>query len=144
MCCARTRQEPLTEDIRFIGRFRVEFGILSSAFDFLTFATLLGFFRATPDLFRTGWFVESLLTELVIAVVVRTRRPFYRSLPGTVLFWSTVAVIVLTLAIPFLPFVAILGFVPLPPALLTTLCAITLMYVAATELTQKWFYRRTV
>ena len=69
----------------------VTFGLLSSVFDLLTFAVLLGVFRATPETFRTGWFVESLLTELVIALVVRTRRPFFRSRPGRLLLvrrWS--------------------------------------------------------
>src|SRR3954466_12757332 len=60
-------------NMRFIGRFMVEFGLLSSAFDMLTFGALLALFHATPDLFRTGWFVESLLTELVIRMVVRTQ-----------------------------------------------------------------------
>jgi len=64
---------PRRWDLRFIGRFMVEFGILSSVFDLLTFAILLTAFRASPEMFRTGWFVESLLTELVIALVVRTR-----------------------------------------------------------------------
>ena len=58
------------------------FGFVSVVFDFLTFGVLQIVFVATPELFRTGWFVESLLTELVIAVVVRTRRPFFRSRPG--------------------------------------------------------------
>ena len=73
---------PQRWNMRFIGRFMLEFGAVSSVFDFLTFGALLLVFRAAPDLFRTGWFVESLLTELVIALVVRTRRPFFRSRPG--------------------------------------------------------------
>src|SRR5262249_36591271 len=72
---------PRRWDIRFIGRFMVEFGVLSSAYDLITFVILLTVFHATPEIFRTGWFVESLLTELLIALVVRTRRPFYRSRP---------------------------------------------------------------
>ena len=83
-------ERPQRWDMRFIGRFMVEFGVVSSVFDFLTFGVLLVVFRAAPELFRTGWFVESLLTELVIALVVRTRRPFFRSRPGTLLLWSTV------------------------------------------------------
>ena len=134
---------PRRWDIRFIGRFMVEFGFLSSAFDLLTFAMLLGLFRATTDTFRTAWFVESLLTELVVALVVRTRRRFYRSRPGTVLLWSTVVLAGLTFAIPYLPFMALLGFVPLPVSLLGMLAAITLLYMAATEIGKEWFYRRT-
>ncbi|HSB55180.1 MAG TPA: magnesium-translocating P-type ATPase, partial [Gemmatimonadales bacterium] len=76
---------PRRWDIRMIGRFMVQFGLLSAAFDFLTFGLLLRVFHALATEFRTAWFIESLLTELVIALVVRTRRPFYRSRPGRVL-----------------------------------------------------------
>ena len=72
--------------------------------------------RTPASSFRTAWFVESLLTELVIALVVRTRRTFFRSRPGAVLLYSTLALIALTFAIPYLPFVGVLGFVPLPRA----------------------------
>jgi Mg2+-importing ATPase len=135
---------PRRWDIRFIGRFMMEFGLLSSAFDFLTFGALLGIFHATTDTFRTTWFVESLLTELVIALVVRTRRPLFRSRPGTVLLVSTVVLIVLTFAIPYLPAADVLGFVPLPGALFATLVVITGLYVVAAELTKRWFYRSLV
>ena len=70
---------------------------------------LLVVFQAHPALFRTGWFVESLLTELLIALIVRTRRPFFRSRPGTVLLWSSLVLIGLTFAIPYLPFPPVLG-----------------------------------
>ncbi len=132
---------PRRWDMRFIGRFMVEFGVVSSLFDLLTFGILLGVFEADLATFRTGWFVESLLTELVIALVVRTRRPFYASKPGRFLLWSTVALALVTLIIPILPFAGVLGFVPLPPALVATLIGITCLYVAATEGTKRWFYR---
>jgi P-type Mg2+ transporter len=137
-------QRPERWSTPFIGRFMIEFGILSSVFDFLTFGVLLGPFHASVELFRTGWFVESLLTELVIALVVRTRRPFFRSRPGRLLLWSTVAVMALALVIPLLPFDYTLGFVPLPPSLVLVLCAITGLYVAATEMTKRWFFRSGV
>jgi Mg2+-importing ATPase len=132
---------PQRWNMRFIGRFMVEFGAVSSLFDFLTFGALLLVFRAAPAVFRTGWFVESLLTELAIALVVRTRRPFFRSRPGRVLLWSTVAVIALTFAIPYLPFIGVFGFVPLPAVLIVTVLAITALYVVATEITKRRFYR---
>jgi Mg2+-importing ATPase len=134
---------PKRWDTRFIGRYMIEFGTLSSAFDFVTFGALLMVFRATPEVFRTGWFVESLLTELVVALVIRTQRPFYRSRPGALLLASTVAVIALALATPYLTFARVFGFVPLPPGLLATLVAITMLYVLATELQKRWFYRRS-
>jgi Mg2+-importing ATPase len=132
---------PQRWNMRFIGRFMLEFGALSSVFDFLTFGALLLVFRAPPELFRTGWFVESLLTELVVALVVRTRRPFFRSRPGRLLLWSTVALVALTIAIPYLPFIGVFGFVPLPATLLVTVTAVTALYVAATEVMKKRFYR---
>jgi Mg2+-importing ATPase len=129
-------------DMRFIGRFMVQFGALSSLFDFLTFATLLVLFAAPPELFRTGWFVESLLTELVIALVIRTRRPFFRSRPGRFLLVSTMILVVATFAIPFVPGADILGFVPVPASLLFVLAAIAGLYVLAIELVKHRFYRR--
>lgn len=132
---------PRRWDMRFIGRFMLEFGAVSSAFDFLTFGVLLAIFHATPAMFRTGWFVESLLTELVIALVVRTRRPFFRSRPGNVLLWSTAALIPSAFVIPYLPFAGLFEFVPLPGTLVATISAITMLYVGATEVTKRWFYR---
>ncbi|MBN8233317.1 magnesium-translocating P-type ATPase [Corallococcus macrosporus] len=135
-------ERPRRWNMRFLSRFMVTFGLVSAVFDFLTFAALRWLFHAGPALFRTGWFVESLLTELVVALVVRTRRPFWRSRPGTLLFASTCAVIALTFLIPFLPFAGVLGFVRPPGALLWGVVAITGLYVAATELTKHAFYRR--
>lgn len=133
---------PRRWNMRFIGRYMVEFGALSSVFDFLTFWALLVVFAAGPALFRTGWFVESLLTELVIALVVRTRRPAFRSRPGALLLWSTVGLVAVTLTIPYLPGVTLFGFVPLPAQLLGMVLMITALYVVATELGKVWFYRR--
>jgi Mg2+-importing ATPase len=119
----------------------VQFGVLSAAFDFMTFALLLGVFHAGASVFRTGWFVESLLTELAIALVVRTRRPFYRSRPGTTLWVTTAALVPLAVAIPYLPLVDVLEFVPLPAAIMTMIAAITIAYVLATEVLKRLFYR---
>jgi Mg2+-importing ATPase len=133
---------PQRWDIRFIGRYMLAFGTLSSVFDFLTFGALLGLFHASPELFRTSWFVESLLTELVVALVMRTRRPFFLSRPGKLLLISTVALVPVALAIPYAPFARVFGFVPLPAVLVVTVAAITVLYVVATEFQKKWFYRR--
>jgi Mg2+-importing ATPase len=132
---------PRRWNTRFIGRFMIEFGLLSSLFDLLTFGVLLWIFHTSVEAFRTAWFVESLLTELVIALVVRTRRPFFRSRPGNVLLVATLGLIALTPTIPYLPFVGTLGFVPLPLTLTATLLAITGCYVLAAEATKLWFYR---
>ena len=120
----------------------VVFGLLSSVFDLLTFGVLLWAFQAAAEEFRTGWFIESLLTELVIALVVRTRGPFWRSRPGRLLLGSTAIVIALTLALPYLPFADIFGLVSLPASLMIAMIGLTLAYVVAAEFTKKYFYLR--
>jgi Mg2+-importing ATPase len=132
---------PRRWDMRFIGRFMLEFGLLSSAFDALTFVTLIFGFGASVTEFRTGWFVESLFTELVIALVVRTRRPAWRSRPGTVLVWTTVGVAALAFAVPYLPVAGVLGFAAPQPMMMVAVVAITAGYVVASELMKSWFYR---
>ena len=132
---------PRRWNIQSLGRSMIGFGVLSAGFDFLTFALLLGLYRASENTFRTGWFVESLLTELVIALIMRTQRPFFRSRPGTVLWASTVALIVVAFAIPYLPFMGLFGFAPLPGSLIAMVAGITVLYVAATELVKREFVR---
>ena len=134
--------KPRRWDNRFISRYMVLFGLVSSLFDFLTFGILLYVFSASENEFRTGWFIESLLTELVIALVVRTRRLCYRSRPGKLLLWSTITVIAVTLILPYLPFHSLLGFVPLPAGLMATLIGLTLLYVCVVEIAKKYFYSR--
>jgi Mg2+-importing ATPase len=134
-------RRPRAWDLGEILRFTLVMGSVSSAFDLLTFTVLLTVFHADPDSFRTAWFIESLLTELVIALVVRTRRRFYQSKPGGVLLWSTVALAALTYSIPFLPFSSILGFVPISLPMLAAITAITALYVLAAEIAKRWFYR---
>ena len=134
--------KPRRWDTVFIRNYMVRFGLISSLFDMLTFGALLWLFRASPEEFRTGWFLESLLTELVIALVVRTRRPFYRSRPGNLLLVSSVAVIMLALVLPYLPFSSIFGFVPLPAPLIAAMIGLTAAYVVVVELAKKSFYGR--
>lgn len=131
---------PRRWDMRFIGRFMLQFGLLSSVFDFLTFGSLL-LFHARPELFRSAWFVESLLTEILVALLIRTRRPFFMSRPGKFVLVSTVGVALLAIAVPYLPLADRLGFVPLPGMVLGTLLTITLLYALAVELNKARFYR---
>ena len=133
---------PRQWDTVFIRDYMVTFGLISSVFDMLTFGLLLWVFQAAPPEFRTGWFVESLLTELLVALVVRTRRPFYRSRPATSLMVITGVVVCVALALPYLPLADLLGFVPLPAHLLGSLVAVSLAYGITVEWGKHWFYRR--
>lgn len=135
-------EKPRRWDTRFIRDFMVLFGLVSSIFDFLTFGVLLYIFHASPQEFRTGWFIESLLTELVIALVVRTRHLFFRSRPGKLLLASTVAVVAITLVLPYLPVSSWFGFIPLPAPFMLTMIGLTGLYVVVTEVAKKVFYSR--
>ncbi|MCU0855123.1 MAG: magnesium-translocating P-type ATPase [Rhodobacteraceae bacterium] len=133
---------PQRWNVRDIRRFMIVFGLISSVFDLLTFGLLLHVFRAGEAAFQTSWFVISLLTELAVVLVLRTRRPFFRSRPSPLLLWSTLAVSAATLAIPFLggPS-AIFGFVPLSASAMVAVLAIVAGYITATEIAKPWFYR---
>jgi len=129
-------------DIGYVRRFMVAFGLVSSLFDVVTFGFLLLVAGATERIFQTGWFLESLITELAIVMIVRTRKPFWKSRPSRLLAWLTLAVAVLAFAIPYLPGAGWFGFVPLPVPVMVGLIAITLAYLAASEATKHWFFAR--
>lgn len=133
-------RRPRHWDIRFVRRFMISFGLVSSLFDFATFAFLLFFAHATEAAFQTAWFVESLLTELAIVLIVRTHRAFWASRPSPLLAWLTLAVGIIAIMIPYLPFAAWFGFVPLPLPVLAGLVAITALYLLASEATKRWFF----
>jgi Mg2+-importing ATPase len=125
----------------FLRRFMIVFGLLSSVFDFLTFAALLWVFRASPELFRTGWFVESVLSAAVIVFAVRTRRPSWRSRPSRVIAAITLAVALVAVALPYSPLARPLAFVPLPLSFLGFVGGVIAVYFLSAELTKRIFYR---
>lgn len=134
-------ERPRRWDIGFIRRFMIVFGAISSAFDFVTFGVLLLGLHAKEAELRTGWFVESVVSSALIVLVVRTRRPFYRSRPGRPLLIATLVVVGLTLLLPYSPLAPLLGFVPLPFVFLVVLGPICLLYVVAAEAAKSVFYR---
>jgi Mg2+-importing ATPase len=107
-------ERPRRWNIRFIRDFMIVFGVVSSIFDFLTFAALVFILKATPEVFRTGWFVESVMTEVLIILVMRTWKPFYTSLPSGPLLSAMIIVLLITLALPYSPLSDLLGLTPLP------------------------------
>jgi len=135
-------RKPRHWDIGFVRRFMVTFGLVSSAFDFVTFAFLLLVAGATAQIFQTAWFVESLITELAIVLIVRTRKAFWRSRPSALLSWLTLAVALFALAIPYLSGADWFGFAPLPIPVVGGLLIITLAYLAASEAAKHWFFTR--
>jgi Mg2+-importing ATPase len=130
-------------DVAVIRRFMLVFGPLSSAFDYLAFAVLLWILRETPTLFRTGWFVESILSAILAVLSLRTRLPCLRSRPAPALLAATAGVGVVTITLPYLPVAGTFGFAPLPFPVLLAMVAIGVAYFVAAEAVKPWFYRHT-
>jgi Mg2+-importing ATPase len=135
-------ERPQRWNVAFIRRFMVLFGLVSALYDGLTFAVLLWGLRAGPAEFRTGWFVESVVSAALIVLVVRTRRPLLQSRPSRLLLLATLLVVAGTVALPYTPMAGLLGFVPLPQRFLAILALIVLGYGASAELAKRWFYRK--
>jgi len=138
-------ERPKRWDIVFIRNFMLFFGPISSLFDFLTFFIMLTVFGASgnPALFQTGWFLESLCTQTLIVLVIRTRRtPFYRSRPSRLLLLTTAGIVSFALALPFTPLGEIFRFVRPPPLFFPILAGIVGAYMALTDALKKSFYAR--
>lgn len=132
---------PRRWDTQTIRRFMVTFGLVSSVFDYLTFGVLLlGHVPAT--MFRTAWFIESVLSEVGVLLVIRTRRTFLRSRPGTMLGGLSILVGVTTVILPFSPFASLLGFAPLPASLLGIVVGIVGVYIFTSEVTKRLMMQR--
>lgn len=134
-------EKPERWDLGFVRRFMIIFGLLSSFFDFATFSALVHL-GADAKTFRTGWFLESVFSATFVVLVIRTRLPFFQSLPSRALLGSTVLVWLLVLTLVYSRSAEPLGFTRLPLQTLVVLGAIVFMYVLAAELAKKWFYRR--
>jgi Mg2+-importing ATPase len=135
-------ERPRRWDVGFIRDFMVTFGLVSSVFDYLTFGTLLLVLHAPVGQFRTSWFLESVLTELLILLVIRTRRPFFKSRPGNYLLIAALIVAGVTVVLPYSPLSELLGFTSLPISLLLVLGGIAVLYIATSEMAKKIFYKR--
>jgi len=133
--------QPRRWSIGFIRNFMVTFGLLSSLFDFLTFGALLFLLHATVDQFRTGWFIESVVSASFVVLIIRTRRPFFSSRPSTSLIVVTILVGLFTFILPFSPISELFGFTKLPAYFLVIIAVIVGIYIAAAELVKKIFYR---
>jgi Mg2+-importing ATPase len=135
-------ERPRRWDIHFIRNFMITFGILSSVFDFLTFGVLLFILRATTEQFRTGWFLESVISASLVVLVIRTRGPFFKSTPGKYLSIATLLVAGATLIYPFTPVGRIFEFGPLPVSFFLWMGIIVGFYILSAEVAKRTFYKR--
>ena len=132
---------PVKWDVKLIERFMLVFGPVSSIFDFLTFYALLYLFSAGEVLFQTGWFIESMTTQILVVFCIRTRRRFYRSRPCDFLVGMTLAAVAVAVVLPLLSLGRWFGFVMPPPLFFVFLTGATLAYLALVEVTKVIFYR---
>jgi len=125
----------------FIRNFMLAIGPISSLFDFLTFYLLIHLIHADEALFHTGWFVESIATQVLVIFVIRTRRNPLRSRPNRWLVLSSLGVVACAIALPFTPLAPYLGFVPLPLGYFALLAVLLATYLVMVEGAKQWFYR---
>jgi Mg2+-importing ATPase len=139
---AETLAMPHRWDMAFIRNFMVTLGPVSSVFDFLTFGLLLWVFHAPEALFQTGWFVESLATQVLVIFVIRTRRNPLHSAPHPALAVTSGLVVLAGVILPFTPVGGWFGFVPLPMEFLAALAVLTATYLMLAEAVKRLFYAR--
>ena len=133
---------PRRWDIKAIRKFMITFGLVSSIFDYLTFGALLTILHATQDQFRTGWFLESVISASLIVLVIRSRKPFFKSRPGQYLLFATLLTVVVTLVLPFTPLGPVFGLGPLPISFLLLVAMIVAGYVITAEMVKTVFYKK--
>ena len=136
--------KPQHWDIGVIRNFMVFVGPISSIFDFLTFYVLLHFFHANEKLFHTGWFVESLATQILVVFVIRTSMNPLRSRPSIPLLVTCLAVVAIGMYLPFSPVASVLGFTPLPLSYFAFVAAATAVYLLMVEAAKRILLHRAI
>jgi len=132
---------PRRWDLALVRKFMVGFGPLSSIFDFVTFGLLLWLFDADEKLFHTGWFVESLATQVLVIFIIRTAHPL-QDRPHPALVASTLLAFAVAVVLPYSPLADWLGFVPLPAKVLGALALVVIAYLLAVYGVKRWFFTR--
>jgi len=134
-------RKPRVLDMNFIRNFMLVIGPISSAFDFLTFYVMLNVLNANEALFQTGWFVESLCTQVLVIFIIRTRGNPFKSRAHPILVATSLTVVAIAAALPFTPVGTYFGFVPPPAQFYAILAAMVVVYLAIVEVAKRVFYR---
>jgi P-type Mg2+ transporter len=135
-------ERPRQWDIKFIRKFMTVFGLLSTIFDYVIFGMLFLVLHSAIDQFRTAWFMESVISASVIVLVIRTRKPLFKSKPRKHLLIATLSIVGATVILPFTPVAEVFGFTGLTPLYLLVVGVIVLLYSLAAEVVKKIFYKR--
>lgn len=123
--------------LRSVRRFMIVFGALSTLVDLATFALLVTVFHASESFFQSGWFIESALTQMIVLITLRTRRAFFRRRPDALFGGAVLAIALITLAIPFLPFAGAIGLTAPPLGMVLLLFALAVVYLGSLELVKR-------
>jgi Mg2+-importing ATPase len=129
-------------NMNFIRNFMLVIGPVSSVFDFLTFYIMLKVFHAGEALFHTGWFIESIATQILVIFIIRTRKNPLRSRPNPCLIACSLSIVAFAALLPFTPPGKQLGFVSPPLFFFIVLSAMLVVYLVAVEGIKQWFFRR--
>ena len=129
-------------NMKLIRNYMIVFGIHSSFFDILTFSTLYFVLKAQESEFQTGWFIESVLTELFILFIIRTHKKFFVSRPGRYLLIFSLLALIATIGLPYLPLAADIGLMPLPPTTLGAILLIVAAYIVTADWLKVWFFKK--
>jgi Mg2+-importing ATPase len=124
---------PRRWDVRLVRRFMLVVGPVSSLYDFLTFWVLLGLLHTSERLFHTGWFIESLATQVLVVFVIRTAGNPLKSRASRLLTIMSLGVVALAVALPWSPLAAPLGLEPLPRPFFVFLVVATVTYLALVQ-----------
>ncbi len=132
---------PRMLDIKFVRNFMLVIGPISSAFDFLTFYVMLSVLQADEKLFQTGWFVESLCTQVLVIFIIRTHGNPLKSRAHPLLTATSLVVVAIAVLLPFTPIGRYFGFVPPPAVFYAILGGMVVVYLLVVELAKRAFYR---
>lgn len=135
-------KKPLQWNMREFSKYIIVFGIVSSIFDFFTFYLLYGVLHLDEQHFQTGWFIESIATQILVVFVIRTRRvPFWRSVPSRYVVASVLGILTFAWVIPYTPLGSLLSFAILNPISLIFVAGIVAAYLLLAETAKYFFYR---
>jgi Mg2+-importing ATPase len=135
-------EKPGKWDMSLIRKYTIIFGIHSTLFDIITFLVLLYILKVREAAFQTGWFIESVITELLILFIIRTHKSFFKSSPYQPLILLSIIAVMATLALPYLPFASDMGFVHLPLLNLGIMLGIVLLYILTADWLKVWFFKK--
>jgi P-type Mg2+ transporter len=135
-------ERPGKWNLKLIRNYMVVFGVHSSLFDLITFITLYFLLKVKESEFQTGWFIESVLSELLIVFIIRTHKSFLKSRPSRYLFILSIIALILTVGLPYFSFANNIGLTPLPMLNLGAMLLIIAAYIITADLLKVWFFKR--